>query len=85
MTKVIISSGFNEVGYGLGKRGKIASAKHKFYISSKPADQTEAIDALASYGEQAVGAITEVINLFDISEYIRGYGQEAIEDIKGHS
>ena len=61
------------------------SAKHKFYISSEPADQTEAIDTLAAYGEQAVDAITEIINLFDISDQVRGYGQEAIEDIKGQS
>ncbi|HEY7572472.1 MAG TPA: hypothetical protein VH796_13990 [Nitrososphaeraceae archaeon] len=65
--------------------GKIVSAKHKFYISSEPADQTEAIDTIAAYGEQAVDAITEVINLFDISDQVRDYGQEAIEDIKGQS
>jgi hypothetical protein len=43
----------------------------KFYISSEPADQTKAIDTLAAYGEQAVDAITEVINLFDISDQVR--------------
>jgi len=68
---------------GLENEGKIVSAKHKFYISSEPADQTEAIETLAAYGEQAVGAISEVINLFDISDHVREYGQEAIEDIKG--
>lgn len=41
---------------GLENEGKIVSAKHKFYISSEPADQTEAIDTLAAYGEQAVSA-----------------------------
>ncbi len=59
---------------GLENEGKIVSAKHKFYISSEPADQTEAIDTLAAYGEQAVDTITEIINLFDISDQVRGYG-----------
>jgi hypothetical protein len=70
---------------GLENEGKIVSAKHKFYISSEPADQTEAIDTLAAYGEQAVDAITEIIDLFDISDQVREYGQEAIEGIKGQS
>jgi hypothetical protein len=70
---------------GLENEGKIVSAKHKFYISSEPADQTEAIDTIAAYGEQAVDAITEVINLFDISDQVRDYGQEAIEEFKGQS
>ena len=69
----------------LENEGKKVNAKHKFYISSEPADQTEAIDTLAAYGEHAVDAITEVINLFDISDHIREYGQEAIEDIEGQS
>jgi len=70
---------------GLENEGKIVSAKHKFYISSEPADQTEAIDTLAAYGEQAIDAITEVINLFDISDQVREHGLESIEDIKGQS
>ena len=70
---------------GLENEGKIVSTKHKFYISSEPADQTEAIDTLAAYGEQAIEAITEVINLFDISDQVREYGLEVIEDIKGQS
>jgi hypothetical protein len=69
----------------LENEGKIVSAKHKFYISSEPADQTEAIAILAAYGKQAVEAITEVINLFDISDQVREYGLEAIEDIEGQS
>ena len=58
---------------GLESEGKIISAKHKFYISSEPADQTEAIDTLEAYGEQAIDAITEVINLSGISDQIREY------------
>jgi hypothetical protein len=70
---------------GLESEEEIVSVKHKFYTSSEPADQTEAIDTLAAYGEQAVDAITEVINLFDISDQVRNYGLEVIEDIKGQS
>lgn len=70
---------------GLENEGEIVCAKHKFYISSEPADQTEVIDSLAAYGEQAINAITEVINLSDISDQVREYGQEVIEDIKGYS
>jgi len=70
---------------GLENEGKIVNAKHKFYISSEPADQTKAIDTLAAYGEQAINALTEVINLSDISDQVRDYGREAIEGIKGHS
>jgi len=38
---------------GLEKEGKIVHAKHKFYTSCEPADQTEAIDTIAAYGESA--------------------------------
>ncbi|MGN6630626.1 MAG: hypothetical protein ACTHKP_00080 [Nitrososphaeraceae archaeon] len=65
--------------------GEIISAKHQFYISSEPADQTKAIDTLAAYGEQAIDFITEVINLSDISDQVRDYGREAIEGINGQS
>ena len=47
--------------------------------------QTEAIDTLGAYREQAIDAITEVINLSDISDQIREYGLEAIEGIKRQS
>jgi len=70
---------------GLESEGEIISAKHQFYISSEPADQTEAIDTLAGYGAPAIDAITEVINLSDISDQVRDYGLEAIEGIKGQS
>jgi hypothetical protein len=70
---------------GLENEGKIVDAKHKFYSSSELVDQTEAIDTLAAYGEQAIDAITEVINLFDISDQVREYGLEAVEGIKGQS
>jgi hypothetical protein len=70
---------------GLESEGKIVSAKHKFYISSEPADQTNAIDTLAAFGELAINALTEVINLSDISDQVRDYGRGAIEGIKGQS
>ena len=70
---------------GLEYEEEIVSAKHKFYTSSEPADQTEAIDTLAAYGEQAIDAITEVITLSDISDQVREYGLDAIEGIKGQS
>ena len=52
-------------------KGDIVSAKHQFYTSSESADQTKTIDTLAAYGEQAIEAITEVINLSDISDQVR--------------
>jgi acyl transferase domain-containing protein len=70
---------------GLESEGEIISAKHQFYISSEPADQTKAIDTLAAYGEQAIDFITEVINLSDISDQVRDHGREAIEGITGQS
>jgi hypothetical protein len=70
---------------GLESEEEIISAKHQFYISSEPADQTKAIDTLAAYGEQAIDFITEVINLSDISDQVRDYGREAIEGINGQS
>ncbi|HEY7570371.1 MAG TPA: hypothetical protein VH796_03280 [Nitrososphaeraceae archaeon] len=72
-------------GMGLESEGKIINAKHKFYTSSEPADQTEVIDILAAYGERAIDAITEVINLSDISDRVREHGLEAIEGIKGQT
>jgi hypothetical protein len=69
----------------LSTEGDIVSAKHQFYTSSEPADQTKAIDTLTAYGEKAINFITEVINLSDISDQVRKYGQEVIENIKGHN
>ena len=54
----------------------------KASTSSEPVDQTKAIDTLAAYGEQAINALTEVINLSDISDQVREYGQKTIEGIK---
>ena len=68
-----------------GCAGEVVFAKHQFYTSSEPADQTKAIDTLAAYGEQAIHALTEVINLSDISDQVREYGQKTIEGIKGQN
>ena len=70
---------------GSSCEGEIISAKHQFYTSSVPVDQIKAIDTLAAYGQKAIDAIAEVINLSDISDQVREYGQEAIEDIKRHN
>jgi hypothetical protein len=56
--------------------------KHQFYTSSEPANQTKAIDTLAANGEQAIDAITEVINPSDMYDQVRDYGQEAIEVLR---
>ena len=65
--------------------GEVVFAKHQIYTSSEPADQTKAIDTLAAYGEQAINALTEVINLSDISDKVREYGRKTIEGIKGQN
>jgi hypothetical protein len=49
---------------------KLLQKYNKFYTSSEPSDQTEAIDTLTASGGQEIDAITEVINLSDISEHV---------------
>ena len=70
---------------GSGSEGEVICTKHQFYTSSELADQTKAIDTLAAYGEQAINALTEIINLSDISDQVREYGRKAIEGIKGQN
>lgn len=48
------------------KAEEITRVKHIAYSSSEPVVQTGAIDALSAYGEQAIDAIDEVVNLFDM-------------------
>ena len=69
----------------MSNKGEIIRIKHQIYTSSEPADQTEAIDTLATYGEQAINTITDVISMSDINIQVRDYGLRAIEDIKGHN
>lgn len=48
---------------------KLLQKYNELYASSEPADQTKAIDTLTASGGQEIDAITEVINLSDISEH----------------
>lgn len=49
---------------------KLLQEYNKIYTSSEPNDQTEAIDTLTASGGQEIDAITEVINLSEISEHV---------------
>jgi hypothetical protein len=55
---------------------KLLQKYNKFYTSSEPSDQTEAIDTLTASGGQEIDAITEVINLSDISEHVLNMDEE---------
>lgn len=67
------------------KAEEITRVKHITYSSSDPVVQTGAIDALAAYGEQAIDAIDEVVNLSDISDQVKDHGLLTIDDIKKNS
>lgn len=67
------------------KTEEITRVKHIAYSSSEPVVQTGAIDALSAYGEQAIEAIDEVVNLFDISDQVKDHGLRTIDDIKKNS
>ena len=69
----------------LSNKGEIIRIKHQIYTSSEPVIQTKAIDNLATYGDQAISEISEVINLSDINLRVREYGLQIIEDIKRHN
>jgi methylmalonyl-CoA mutase cobalamin-binding subunit len=47
--------------------------------------QTGAIDTLATFGEQAVDAINEVIHLSSLSDGVKEHGLKSIEYIKENS
>ncbi len=70
---------------GLSNKDEIIRIKHQIYTSSEPVIQTIAIDTLATYGEQAINEISEVINLSDINLRVREYGLQIIEDIKRYN
>jgi hypothetical protein len=62
---------------------EVTRVKHLAYCSNDPVVQTGAIDALATHEEQqAIDAITEIINLSGISDQVREHGQSTIEYIK---
>ena len=53
--------------------------------SNESVVQIGAIDALASYGKQALNALTEVINTPSIANHVKAQGFKTIEDIKKNS
>ena len=53
--------------------------------SNESVVQIGAIDALASYGKQALNALTEVINTPSIANQVKAQGFKTIEDIKKNS
>ena len=63
----------------------IARVKHLVYSSNDVVVQTGAIDTLATFGEQAVDAINEVINLSSVSYGVKEHGLKTIEYIKENS
>ena len=44
--------------------------------------QIKAMDALATYGKQAIDPITEIINSAGIDNQVKEHGLKVIEDIK---
>ena len=63
----------------------IARVKHLVYSSSDAVVQTGAIDTLATFGEQAIDAINEVISLSGVSDGVKEHGLKTIEYIKENS
>jgi hypothetical protein len=63
----------------------ITRVKHVVYSSSDTIVQTGAIDTLATFGEQAVDAINEVISLSGVSDGVKEHGLKTIEYIKENS
>jgi hypothetical protein len=63
----------------------IARVKHLVYSSNDVVVQTGAIDTLATFGEQAVDAINEVIHLSSLSDGVKEHGLKSIEYIKENS
>ncbi|HEY7081332.1 MAG TPA: hypothetical protein VH500_16665 [Nitrososphaeraceae archaeon] len=62
---------------------EITRVKHLAYCSNDPVVQTDAIDALATHEEQqAIDAITEIINLTGISDQVKEHGQSTIKYLK---
>jgi len=63
----------------------IAREKHLVYSSNDVVVQTGAIDTLATFGEQAIDAINEVIKLSSVSDGVKEHGLRSIEYIKENS
>jgi hypothetical protein len=63
----------------------ITRVKHIVYSSNDTIVQTGAIDTLATFGEQAVDAINDVISLSGVSDGVKEHGLKTIEYIKGNS
>ena len=63
----------------------IVRVKHLAYSSSDTVVQTGTIDTLATFGEQAIDAINEVINLSSVSDGVKEHGLKTIEYIKENS
>jgi hypothetical protein len=63
----------------------IMRVKHLVYSSSDAVVQTGAIDALATFGEQAIDAINEVIDLYSVSDGVKEHGLKTVEYIKENS
>ena len=63
----------------------ITRVKHLVYSSSDAVVQTGAIDTLATFGEQAIDAINEIIGLSSISDGVKEHGLKTIKYIKENS
>jgi hypothetical protein len=63
----------------------ISRVKHIVYSSNDVIVQTGAIDTLATFGEQAVDAIDEIISLSGVSNDVKEHGLKTIEYIKDNS
>ena len=63
----------------------ITGVKHIVYSSNDTIVQTGAIDTLATFGQQAVDAINEVVSLSGVSDDVKEHGLKTIEYIKENS
>ena len=67
------------------KNEVIMRVKHLIYNSSDAVVQTGAIYTLAIFGEPAINAINEGIDLSSISDGVKEHGVKTIEYIKENS
>jgi hypothetical protein len=63
----------------------ITRVKHIVYSSNDTIVQTGAIDTLATFGQQAVDAINEIISLSGVNDGVKEHGLKTIEYIKENS
>jgi hypothetical protein len=66
----------------LSAEDQINCIKHRVYCSNEPLTQNKAMDALATYGKQAIDSITEIINSAGVDNQVKEHGLKVIEDIK---